>query len=803
MTRPDRLPPELAERVRTLSDHPARKSGEFVLLWLHNALRADDNPAASAAVLAANDAGLPLLVYQGLSQRYSFASDRHHTFILEGARDLAAQCADAGLPYALHVERPGHDGPVLRDLALRSALTVTDDMPTEPARQWAESLAARLDADGVPMWAVDAACVVPVTMTDQPYDRAFAFRNKTSKARKARVNSRFELPALDRGLDPAEVAGLRPVDVAAADIADLVGQCEVDHAVGPVPHTRGGTEAGRRRWQTFRDRKLKSYAKTRNNALTDGVSRLSAYFHYGMLSVFEVAREAKAAGEAGRKFLDELLVWRELAYHFCLHTPHYGTLSAVPAWAEDTLLHHARDERPLLPGWERLARGETGDDFWDAAQKSLLVQGELHNNVRMTWGKAVLNWTAGPEEALSTLIDLNNRYALDGRDPSSYGGLLWCLGQFDRPFKPETPVFGLVRPRDTKTHAKRLDPVRYRTHTTRPLADALPSVAVVGGGVAGLMCARTLADHGLSVTVFDRGRTPGGRANVKETDAGPFDHGTPWFTVEDDRLRPYAEAWVHAGVLRRWGVEEAVYDADSPDGRHEGTREVLVGMPTMRTFADHLAEGLDVRASAKVTGLEAGNEVALRLGGEGRKQTEERFGRCVLAMPGPQAARLLGRAESLPDFRPQHVAMAAFDGGLRTPGDWLRFQGDGPLLNAVRESAKPGRGGGERWTITSASDWSASRLEADRDAVAAELVEAFLEAVGGRGVSATFVTGHRWTFSRPNVEDEQVDRREAITAVDADGPVLICGDWEYGTKVEAALLSGMASAGRILRRVLA
>ena len=33
-----------------------------------------------------------------------------------------------------------------------------------------------------------------------------------------------------------------------------------------------------------------------------------------------------------------------------------------------------------------------GNTLWDLAQRSLLRRGELHNNVRMTWGKAFLPW---------------------------------------------------------------------------------------------------------------------------------------------------------------------------------------------------------------------------------------------------------------------------------------------------------------------------------------------------------------------------------------------------------------------------
>ena len=65
--------------------------------------------------------------------------------------------------------------------------------------------------------------------------------------------------------------------------------------------------------------------------------------------------------------------------------------------------------------------------------------------VRMLWGKKILEWSPSPREALERLIHLNNKYALDGRDPNSYSGIFWCLGRFDRAWGPERPIFGKVR----------------------------------------------------------------------------------------------------------------------------------------------------------------------------------------------------------------------------------------------------------------------------------------------------------------------------------------------------------------------
>ena len=89
--------------------------------------------------------------------------------------------------------------------------------------------------------------------------------------------------------------------------------------------------------------------------------------------------------------------------------------------------------------------GETHDLLWNAAQEQLLREGRLHNYLRMLWGKKILEWSESPREALRIMIELNNKYALDGRDPNSYSGIFWVLGRYDRPWGPERPIFGKIR----------------------------------------------------------------------------------------------------------------------------------------------------------------------------------------------------------------------------------------------------------------------------------------------------------------------------------------------------------------------
>ena len=80
----------------------------------------------------------------------------------------------------------------------------------------------------------------------------------------------------------------------------------------------------------------------------------------------------------------------------------------------------------------------------------------MHNYLRMLWGKKILEWSASPREALNVLIDLNNKYAVDGRDPNSYSGICWTLGRYDRAWGPVRPIFGTIRYMSSENTARKL-----------------------------------------------------------------------------------------------------------------------------------------------------------------------------------------------------------------------------------------------------------------------------------------------------------------------------------------------------------
>ncbi len=438
-----------------LNEKRLQPDGDFVVYWMQSTQRFEDNWALRLATIEADRVGKPLLIHQGLDSTYPYASDRFHAFVLQGARELARRADSLGLTYrfALH-RRRDDDRSVLDRLAARAALVVTDQFPTagvpERSRRFAERVNCRV-------LAVDSVGVVSAAAFHREEYAARTIRPKLAKL----VDFALE-PVSDRAprrpMPESLLASLDVdwLDIARADIASEVARCEIDHTVNSVA-LRGGLTPARARLDQFVQDGLHDYAERRRNPSdAGGSSRLSPYLHNGMISPLEVVSTVRERGSAeqAKAFLDEMLTWRELSLNFCLRNPDHGSLTALPDWVHRSMRAHARDERPVLYTLDELENAATHDPIWNAGQRELLETGQMHNVVRMLWGKSVITWTPTYGDALAWLLHLNNKYALDGRDPSSFAGIQWCFGKFDRPFAAR-PVWGTIRPMSLqRAHAK-------------------------------------------------------------------------------------------------------------------------------------------------------------------------------------------------------------------------------------------------------------------------------------------------------------------------------------------------------------
>jgi deoxyribodipyrimidine photo-lyase len=475
-------------RIQTVNAAPVAPRGDFVLYWMIAARRPEWNYGLQRAVEWAEELGKPLLVLEALRAGYPWASDRLHRFALDGMAWNAAAFARRGVAYHPYVEpAPGDGRGLLAALAARAAVVVTDEFPCfflpRMVAAAGRALAVRLEQ-------VDSNGLLPLRAADRVFPTAYAFRRflqqdllaHLAAAPRTDPLARRQLPAL--GALPAAIARRWP----RASPALLAGEgaalaaLAIDHKVPPVP-LRGGQGAAHRTLERFVGERLAGYAAGRNVPDEEWTSGLSPYLHWGHLAAHEVfsaiARaEAwtpdqttpRATGsrsgwwgmsESAEAFLDQLVTWRELGFNMTARRPDYDRYESLPDWAQATLARHARDPRPHLYTPAELAAAATHDPLWNAAQRELLATGRIHNYLRMLWGKKILEWSPSPAQALAVMIELNDRYAVDGRDPNSTTGIFWVLGRYDRPWGPERPIFGTVRYMTSENTARKLAVKQY------------------------------------------------------------------------------------------------------------------------------------------------------------------------------------------------------------------------------------------------------------------------------------------------------------------------------------------------------
>jgi deoxyribodipyrimidine photo-lyase len=475
--------PTPALRVSASNDAPVRADRAFVLYWMIAARRTAWSHAFDRAVERARELGKPLVVLEALSCDYPWASARLHRFVLDGMADNARALARRPALYHPYVEpEPGAGRGLVRALAAHAAVIVTDDFPTFVLASKVRAVSRGVD---VRVERVDSNGLLPMRAATTVFPTALAFRRYLQRSLAdhlacppvADALARATLPRLDAL--PRDVLERWP----AADRALLGGdpsalsRLPIDHRVEPV-EPRGGAVAADERLARFLDGPLDRYADERNDLDRETTSGLSPYLHFGHISVHRIlaalaAREAWSASSLSRRalgqregfwglspsieaFLDQLVTWREVGLNFSALRADHDRYESLPEWARATLDRHRGDPRPWLYDRDALDEARTHDPLWNAAQTQLRREGRIHNYLRMLWGKKILEWSASPEVALRTLIELNDRYALDGRDPNSYTGIFWTLGRYDRPWAPERPIFGRIRYMSSENTARKL-----------------------------------------------------------------------------------------------------------------------------------------------------------------------------------------------------------------------------------------------------------------------------------------------------------------------------------------------------------
>ena len=356
----------------------------------------------------------------------------------------------------------------------------------------------------------------------------------------------------------------------------------------------------------------------------------------------------------------------------------------------------------------------------------------------------------------------------------------------------------------------------HATASTRPSARAAQKVsrrmAVIGAGMAGITCARTLLQAGHDVSVFESAPLPGGRMASVDTPFGTFDTGAQYFTVRDPRFEQALATSPQA--IRRWSAN-AVRILDEHGQLASNSlphpEAHWVGTPAMNRLLRAWAAPLDdthrLQCHSTVTAIERDALDSSRWQlqthtPDNGQQVHAGFDAVLLALPAPQAGALLAatpgaaalvQATAQTTTAPCWTLLLAFpqamQPGLTTLGpQWnAAFSTHHRIAWLARESSKPGRRQIERWTVQASPEWSAEHLHDDPERVQAKLHRAFTD-ITGIHAEPPYMAVHRWPYAKT------LQALGQTHVLDDTNGLGLCGDWCLGHRVEDAFVSGLSLA---------
>ena len=422
------------ERIRELNNKPINKNGKYVLYFMQASQRIEYNHALIYAVEKANKYNLPLLVGFSIMPYFPNANIRHYKFMIEGIEELREKFKKLNINFVI---RFGNYEDIIEELSTDAFLTITDCGYLKFQREIRQKAALKLNTKFVE---VESDVVIPIKEASnkaEPY--AMTIRPKIIKKLDIYIKE-LKLPLLRNRKKLNIKNEFEDSDKALKKLKVFKNISYVSN------YFKGGYSNALKLLNAFIKNKLKNY-HLRSDPSKDYSSNLSPYLHFGQISPIEIIiriQKSNPNPEVFNDFINELVIWRELSRNFCYYEKDYDKHTSIPQWAKNELEKHIYDKRTYIYNLTHLEKAETHDPYWNAAQKELLITGKIHNYMRMYWGKKIIEWTKNYKEAFDILVYLNDKYAIDGRDPNGYASICWCFGKFDRPFF-ERPIFGKIR----------------------------------------------------------------------------------------------------------------------------------------------------------------------------------------------------------------------------------------------------------------------------------------------------------------------------------------------------------------------
>lgn len=427
-------------RVKKLNDKKILTHKKYVLYWMESAQRVLYNQALMRAIDMSHTLKKPLIIYFAVTDEYPRATRRHYFFMLQGLLEVKNKLNELKIPFVIEKNHP-HSG--LKNLSKNACAIIVDRGYLTYQKNWRMQVAQQSPCQ---LLEVETEVIVPVeTASSKEEYAAYTLRKKINSKITEYIQPIKKPVYKEKTLDITTPYEL-PFQTK-KDLPKIINSLSIDQTVKRSRYFIGGHSEAKKLLDIFIEKKLQHYSTLSNDPTVDMTSNLSPYLHFGQISAIEIAQKINSCSdEAKEDFLEQLIIRRELAINFVYYNDGYDKKlqHILPEWALKTLGEHQSDPREYEYSRSIFEAAKTHDDYWNAAQKELVLTGKMHNYMRMYWGKKVLEWSTTYEEAFQTLVYLNDKYALDGRDANGYAGIAWCFGKHDRAWK-ERKIFGKIR----------------------------------------------------------------------------------------------------------------------------------------------------------------------------------------------------------------------------------------------------------------------------------------------------------------------------------------------------------------------
>jgi deoxyribodipyrimidine photo-lyase len=438
------------KRFRYLNDKPFDSRGETVVYWMERDQRVDDNWALIVANEIAKKHNKQLAIIFNYDVEFYGLELRRFDFLVKGLKEVESKCEKLNIPFVF-TSGDSEENILIQLKKFNACCLVTDQNPLKPIKKAKSKISQKI---GIQFLEVDAHNIIPVWTTSDKVE--FGARTIRGKINRLLEEYLTDFPIIEKHNQGKLKFTKNNFEKASAEI-------QFDTVVKPIAWLKSGTNAAFENLQNFIDIKLKSYGDERNDPNKKVISNLSPYFHFGQISTQRVAFIMQGLGDndAAQVFLEEMIIRRELSDNYTFYNDDYDNFNGFHNWAKITLDIHREDKREYLYSSSEFETSSTHDPLWNAAQTELLTTGKMHGYMRMYWAKKILEWTESPEQAQDFAIYLNDKYAIDGRDPNGFTGIAWSIGGVHDRAWFERPIYGKVRYMNYNGAKRKFDIQKY------------------------------------------------------------------------------------------------------------------------------------------------------------------------------------------------------------------------------------------------------------------------------------------------------------------------------------------------------